>query len=334
MHFWRSLLTTSAGMLYATLLQATTFDITPDTKMVGENFTVKVEYNDTFATIARRHDVGYYELVDANPHVDPWQPEDGTEVLIPNQFILPQGARNGIIVNLAELRLYYYATDGKTVTTLPIGIGTEMWPTPLTKGVIVSKTKNPSWIVPESIMREHEERGDYLPAVVPPGPDNPLGDYKMKLSIPGYMIHGTNRPEGIGRRITHGCMRMYPEDIENLFNQVSVNTPVHIIHAPVKEAWVDNTLYIEMHTPLPEYPQGKKDLIGQLMTLMYAEGPGGNFQVDWAKVRAIAKNANGIPTPVGGLYQHVSADEDRASASASASENTSTEQTDDNEDIY
>lgn len=301
---------TSAMIMYAAILQATTFDITPDTKMVGENYTVKIEYNDTFSSLARRHNVGYYELVEANPHIDPWNPEDDAELLIPNKFILPPGARKGVIVNLAELRLYSFSPDGKTVTTFPIGIGSELWPTPLSAGTIVSKQKNPSWIPPESIKREHEERGDYLPDVVPPGPDNPLGDYKMKLSIPGYMIHGTNRPEGIGRRITHGCMRMYPEDIEILFNQVSVNTPVHIIHAPVKEAWVDNTLYVEMHTPLPEYPNGKTDLVGQLMTLMYNEGPGGNFQVDWAKIREIAKNANGIPTPVGGLYHQAATEED------------------------
>lgn len=307
--YWRTVLLSAAGILCASQLYATTFQITPETKMVGENFTAKVEYKDTFSSLARRYDVGYYELVDANPHIDPWNPEDGSTILIPNQFILPPGPRQGIVVNLAELRLYSYSSDGKTVSTYPIGIGSELWPTPLTEGKIVYKEKHPSWIPPESIKREHEERGDTLPDVVPPGPDNPLGDYKMKLSIPGFMIHGTNRPEGIGRRITHGCMRMYPEDIEALFNQSQVNTPVRIIHVPVKEAWVDNTLYVEMHTPLSEYPEGKRDLVSQLMSLMYEEGPGGNFQVDWAKVREIAKSVNGIPTAIGGLYQHASMEE-------------------------
>lgn len=297
----KTLLTVSASLMYAGWLQAATYDITPDTKIVGEIFTAKVQYNDTFDELSRRYDIGYYELVDANPHVDPWEPREGDTITIPSQFILPPGPRQGIVVNLAELRLYFYAPDGKSVSTFPIGIGSEVWPTPVTTGTVLQKKEHPSWYVPDSIMKEHTERGDYLPRVVGPGPENPLGDYALKLSIPGYLIHGTNMKTGIGRRITHGCMRMFPSDIKELFSMVSVGTPVRIIHVPMKEAWVDNTLYVEMHPALPEYEAPNVDLVGELMNAMYHEGPNGNFEVDWSKIRAMAKNANGIPTPVGGL---------------------------------
>jgi L,D-transpeptidase ErfK/SrfK len=297
----KTLLITSASIIYAGALNAATYDITPDTQMVGEVYTAKAEFNDTFDELSRRYDMGYYELIDANPHVDPWEPREGTTIVIPSQFILPPGPRQGIVVNLAELRLYYYSPDGKSVTTFPIGIGSEVWPTPVTTGTVLQKKENPSWYVPDSIMKEHTERGDYLPKVVGPGPENPLGLYALKLSIPGYLIHGTNMKAGIGRRITHGCMRMFPSDIKELFGMVSVGTPVRIIHVPMKEAWVDNTLYVEMHPALPEYEAPNVDLVGELMNAMYHQGPTGNFQVDWSKIRAMAKSANGIPTPVGGL---------------------------------
>ncbi len=294
---FKSLILTGLSLGYALSLHASTYDITPGTTMVGENFQTKVEYNDTLADIARRYDVGYYELVDANPHIDPWAPEEGETILVPREFILPPGPRDGITVNLAELRLYYYPAGGKQVATFPIGIGSEVTPTPLVNGTVTGKVKNPSWYVPDSIMKEHKERGDSLPRIVPPGPDNPLGQYKLTLSIPGYLIHGTNRPAGIGRQITHGCMRLYPEDIEQLYNLVPVGTPVHVVHIPVKQAWVDNTLFVEIHHPLPGYPLQKSDLVNQLMSAMYKEGP--QFHADWAKVKEITKNPNGIPTPVG-----------------------------------
>jgi L,D-transpeptidase ErfK/SrfK len=239
--------------------------------------------------------------VDANPHIDPWEPKEGTELVIPRQFILPPGPHDGITVNLAELRLYYFSPDGKTVTTSPIGIGSELTPTPIVDGKVIGKTKHPSWYVPDSIMEEHEERGDSLDRVVPPGPDNPLGDYKLTLSIPGYLIHGTNHSSGIGRRLTHGCMRMYPNDIEYLFNHVAINTPVHIIHAPVKYAWVDGTFYVEMHQPLAEYEEGKTDLVKELMNMIDKNGPTNPFNVDWANVKQMSKYPNGIPTAVGGI---------------------------------
>ncbi|MFI4956673.1 MAG: L,D-transpeptidase family protein [Gammaproteobacteria bacterium] len=317
---WKTLLVTSASFIYAATLHAITYDITPDTKMVGEVFTARVEYNDSFNDLSRRYDIGYYELVDANPHIDPWSPREGASILIPSQFILPPGPHQGIVVNLAELRLYYFSPDGKSVTTFPIGIGSEVWPTPTTTGSVLQKKEHPAWYVPDSIMKEHEERGDSLPRVVPPGPENPLGDYALKLSIPGYLIHGTNMPGGIGRRITHGCMRMFPEDIKTLFGLVSVGTPVRIIHVPMKEAWVDNTLYVELHPALPEYEAPNVDLVGELMNAMYHEGPGGNFQVDWSKIRAMAKSANGVPTAVGGVYRQVGDAEDGSSVSSNANE--------------
>jgi L,D-transpeptidase ErfK/SrfK len=233
--------------------QAAEFDISPDSDVVGEVLQIQAAYEDTFVRLARRYNVGFEELRDANPGVDAWLPGEGTTIIIPTSYVLPQVERRGIVINVPELRLYYFP-DGPTgrVITHPISIGRMDWATPLGRTSVVAKAENPSWYPPESIRIEHAARNDPLPRVVPPGPDNPLGKYALRLGIPGYLIHGTNKPAGLGMRVSHGCIRMFPEDIEVLFDDIPTGTPVTIVNQPVKLGWGSDGLYLEAHAPLEE----------------------------------------------------------------------------------
>lgn len=233
-------------------VNATTFNLADEkTRIVGHNLVVLSHKEDTLLDIARRFDVGYNEIVTANPDLDPWLPGTGKRVLVPNRFILPDAPHKGIVINLAEMRLYYYPPKKKNqlqqVITHPIGVGREGWTTPLGKTRIIQKKKDPTWTPPASILAEHLEKGDPLPKVVPAGPDNPLGAYAMRLGMPGYLLHGTNRPFGVGMRVSHGCIRLFPEDIESLFGIVAVNTPVEILYQPYKAALDGTDLYLEAH---------------------------------------------------------------------------------------
>jgi L,D-transpeptidase ErfK/SrfK len=212
---------------------ATTYALPkPEDAVIGEIQYITSRYEDTLMELGRKYGVGYEEMVSANPGVDPWLPGEGTRITIPTRFVLPVAPRNGIVVNLPEHRIYYYPAtkkgEGGTVQTYPISIGKMDWKTPLGKTRVVNKQVKPIWFPPESVRKEHEENGEPLPKAVPPGKDNPLGEFAMRLGIPGgsYLIHGTNKPEGIGMDVTHGCMRMFPEDIEVFFKAVPVQTPV------------------------------------------------------------------------------------------------------------
>lgn len=207
--------------------------------------TYTIRDKETLILLARVYDVGYNEISDANRNTDPWVPVRGTDILIPNSWLLPEVLDKGIIINLAELRLYYffYIEDRKYVLTYPVGIGREGFNTPAGTYNITLKVKDPVWNVPEDIRKEKPE----LPAFVPPGPDNPLGRYWLQLSVNGYGIHGTNMPYGIGRRVSHGCIRLYPEDIELLSKFVVPGTPVKIINEAVKVGMHNNDVYIEVH---------------------------------------------------------------------------------------
>ena len=216
--------------------------------VIGSVTTVRARYEDTLLDIARRTNIGQDHMQRVNPDVDRWLPGDGTIVTVPSQHILPRGPRTGLVLNLPEMRMYYYPPkkpgQPAQVQTYPMSIGRMDWATPLGVTKIVEKTKNPTWTPPESIRREHAAKGDPLPRVVPAGPNNPLGEYKMRLGIPGYLIHGTNKPQGVGMRVSHGCIRMLPEDIEKLFPQIPTGTPVTIVNQPVKAGWYGGKLYL------------------------------------------------------------------------------------------
>ncbi len=286
----------------AVLAAADTFVLAPDGQLVGAVATVSASQADTLTDIARAHGLGYEEIVWANRGVDIWLPGEGTAVTLPKGFILPGLSREGIVVNIAEYRLYhYYSQNGRQmVATFPISIGRMDWSTPIGRWAVTAKQKDPSWYPPESIRKEHIEDGrGELAKVVPPGPDNPLGRYAMRLSASGYLIHGTNRPVGVGMQVTHGCIRMYPEDIEWLFPQISVNTPVTIMNQPYKFGWQGNDLYLEVHPPLEDdrlTRDREMTALTEQYVLLTRDRPA---RIDWQAVEEAYRRRDGIPVIVG-----------------------------------
>lgn len=271
-------------------------------EVVGVTTTVAASREETLLDIARRHDIGQDEIVLANPSVDRWLPKDGAEVTLPTAYILPRAERKGLVLNVPEMRLYYYPPrsfgEAGVVYTYPVSIGRMDWSTPLGITRVVEKTQDPSWRPPGSIMAEHAADGEKLPEVIPPGPNNPLGKFAFRLGLPGYLIHSTNKPFGVGMRVTHGCVRMYPEDIEALFPMVSVGTQVAIVNQPIKLGWLGDRLYIEIHPPLEE-EQGEDELQKRVRDLLQAESERRRLVLDEAALNEALKLHNGIPMPIG-----------------------------------
>ena len=258
---------------------------------------------DTLLDIGRRYNVGYEELTLANPGVDPWIPGDGTLVVIPSRYVLPDTPRTGIVLNLAEMRLYYFPdpldAPRRRVITHPISIGQVGWSTPLGTTKIVAKVENPAWYPPASIRAEAEANGEPLPLMVPAGPDNPLGTHALAFEKKGYLIHGTNKPFGLGMRVSHGCVRMYPEDIISLFQAVPVNTPVHVVNQPVKTGWRDGVLYVEAHPAAGELELGETPEAGDAMHQVVAmTSPEQSKHIRWEQVTAVVETLTGIPYAV------------------------------------
>ncbi|MCG7599065.1 L,D-transpeptidase family protein [Halomonas sp. McH1-25] len=268
--------------------------------VVGEIQVVKAAHEDTLFSIGHRYGVGYEEIRRANPDVSVWIPGEGTEVVIPSRFILPQGPREGIVVNVAEMRLYYYPKPAQgelpIVETYPVSVGRMDWKTPLGQTQITAKAKDPAWYPPASIIKEHAEQGDMLPSVVPPGPDNPLGQFAMRLGIPGYLIHGTNKPLGVGMRVTHGCIRMLPEDIERLFPKVPVGTQVRLINEPFKLGWTpEGALFVQTYPSLEESEDTPVSRITDALDAVTSAVKGKRYPVDYAKLRNEIENPSGVP---------------------------------------
>ncbi len=275
------------------------FEMFDGENMVGSLAAIETRENDVLPDIARHFGLGYNDISIANSSVSPWKQEPGSRVFLPLQFILPDSPHKGMALNLANMRLFFYPKKqpGK-VYTYPVGIGRQGWNTPMGQTSIVAKDANPSWTVPESIHREHAEKGDSLPKVVSSGPDNPLGLYAMRLGFPGYLIHGTNKPYGIGMQISHGCVQLYPEDIEVLFKKATVGMPVRIIHQPYLTAWHQNMLYLEAHEPLSKWANDKPNLKKQVIKQLHEVSAKKGVAVDWDKVERILQRSDGIPTPI------------------------------------
>jgi L,D-transpeptidase ErfK/SrfK len=262
--------------------------------VIGVPFYVKADSKHTLLDIGRHHGLGYDEMEQANPDVDMWVPRGGEDVLVPTQHVLPNAPRNGIVLNLAEKRMYYYRSPTE-IETFSAGTGRDGWETPVGSYTIIEKIKDPTWTPPESIRREHAAKGDILPAVVPAGPDNPLGQFALRLSNPSYLLHGTNKPWGVGMQVSHGCTRMYPEDIERLFGQVEKGTPVTIVDQPYKVGWLGDQLYLEVNA---HSDAAKGRSVKEIIPTSIANADG--VVVDWDEVRrAQAENA-GLPRVVGG----------------------------------
>jgi L,D-transpeptidase ErfK/SrfK len=283
------------------------FPLSEDDAVVGELQVTKVEGEDTFSDIARRFNLGYEELVRANPGIDPWLPGEGREIVLPTQYVLPSAPREGLVINVAQLRVFYFpkAAEGEqaTVITHPIGIGKVGWSTPEGTTKVTGKQKNPVWTPPASVRKEHREAGDPLPARVPPGPDNPLGAYKMTLGWPSYLIHGTNKPYGVGMRSSHGCIRFYPEDIEQLFGEIPVGTKVTVVNQPLVLGWHRDAMYLQAFPVLEddtrEHPSGADAVLKAGITdEMWQRAKAHNSVVDLALVDALVAKPRGIALPV------------------------------------
>ncbi len=271
--------------------------------LIGEVVYTKAELTDTLLDIGRRHGFGYFDMKLVNPDVDTWLPGDGQDVVIPSQFILPHAPRTGIVMNVPEMRLYYYPPKKKNqpqeVITYPLGVGREGWNTPYITTKIVEKKKHPNWYPPASIRKEHEEAGDPLPKIVKAGPDNPLGDYAMRLGQPEYLIHGTNKPYGVGMRVSHGCIRLYPEDIEALYENVSLKTPVKIINQPYKVGVKDEVIYLEAHPFLEEDKEQFENNLTSVVSMLVQFADDRDYEIDWATAYDAINNPTGVPVVIG-----------------------------------
>lgn len=273
------------------------FFVKKEDDVIGRLAFIRLEKEDTLPDIARHFSLGINTVSAANPGIDIWVPEDGERILLPLSFILPDAERKGIVINLAAMRLFYFREDRKqlAVSTYPIGVGTTERPTPMGQMYIVLKMFRPTWHVPASIAEDHRKKGDPLPAKVPPGPLNPLGEHALYLSKSGYLVHGTNKPTSIGLRATNGCIRLYPEDIKRLFESTSVKTPVNIVNQPYLVGQRDGIVHIEAHTPFEE--SGTTELEKAYAKLKNIEKKSGHA-LDWKRVREAVAEARGIPVPI------------------------------------
>lgn len=270
----------------------------PGDDLVGELAVVVAREQDTLLDIARQHDLGFNEIAAANPDIDPWLPGAGARVVLPSQFVLPAGPRTGIVINLEQMRLFYFigtSANGGRVLTHPIGVGVEYGATPLGSTRVIRKAVDPTWRPPQSIRAARAAAGEILPEVVPPGPDNPLGRHALYLGFPGYLVHGTNRPWGIGMRVSGGCIRMYPEDVESLYPQVPLGTPVRIVSEPFAVGRSRGMPYLQVFAR-PERDEGNRSYTPLIEALIRA-APGA--ALDWDRVLRTAKEQRALATPVG-----------------------------------
>jgi L,D-transpeptidase ErfK/SrfK len=289
------------SVMSADCAQATVYTLSsPDAAVVGEDQTVVTVYEDTLYDLARKFSLGSEELIRVNPGVDPWLPGAGKTLIVPGRHILPPGPREGIVVNLPEHRLYYYPKPKRggpvEVITYPVSIGKMDWRTPLGTTRVISKQKNPTWYPPESVRKEHAEAGDPLPASVPSGPDNPLGLFAMRLAAGNgtYLIHGTNNPIAVGLAVTHGCIRMYPDDVAALFPLIAVGTSVRLINEPIKVAWVDGELLLEAHPPVDAQGQSFEPNIDQFAEMLRAAVGETTVAIHWDYAREVLQKADGV----------------------------------------
>jgi L,D-transpeptidase ErfK/SrfK len=293
------------------------FEIDPDhDDVIGTVQVTVAAAEDTLPDIARRFNVGYEEIVRANPGVDPWLPGAGREIVVPSQFVLPNAPREGIVINLAAMRLFYFPpkiVDGKKVArapgekqvvyTHPIGVGKVGWRTPEGTTKVTLKQKDPTWRPSAAVRREHAENGDPIPAVVPPGPDNPLGKYKFNLGWPSYLIHGTNKPYGVGLRSSHGCIRLYPEDIEKLFGMVTVGTPVRVVNQPYVFGWHEGQLFVQAFEVFEDdkrdWKNGRQKLIAKTLTpRIQKELKERGEEIDMAAIESLSDQPRGLPVAI------------------------------------
>jgi len=289
------------------------YDLKHDSTVVGEIKNITINYSESVPDIANRFKTGYQDLLIANPDSHNWMPEINSKYVIPSMYILPQKNYNGIILNLAELRLYYYMPpsdlyEGTRVLTYPVGIGRLDWKTPLGETFIRYKVKNPDWYPPKSIIKEHEDDGEILPRIVKSGPNNPLGSYALKLNVDGgYLLHGTNKKYGVGMKVSHGCIRLRNDDIKTIFHNVSIGTKVKIVDIPIKIGTYKNFLYMEVHAFNNQevYSNNQinflttNNIYKPVKPVMKFLDANPDYKVNWKNVFKAYKESNGIPVIIG-----------------------------------
>lgn len=271
-----------------------------ETDLIGQIRHHVVAGDETLLEIARANSIGYVEMRAANPGVDPWLPGAGREVMIPSRHILPDAPRTGIVVNTGDMRLYYFPENGGPAQSFAIGIGQQADAIPTGRTRIARKREHPAWTPTADARR----RDPTLPRVMAPGPWNPLGDYALDLGWDAYLIHGTNAPWGIGRRVSGGCLRLYPENIEYLYGLVHVGTRVTVVDQPVKAGWAEGVLYLEVH------PSGEvADRIEQtgevgdappadVVAVVLAAANSHDILLNWRAIRRAAQERRGVPVPI------------------------------------
>lgn len=265
--------------------------------VIGSTRFYQVQKKDTFLDIARFYDLGYNEITEANPGVDPWIPKPGQMILLPTEWILPDVEFKGVVVNIPEMRLYYFrpsAAGTVIVTTFPVGLGRDDWRTPEGKFRIRGKTVNPTWVLPESIKAEHRRDGKPAPDFIAGGaPDNPLGKYRLELTLPLYGIHGTDIPWGVGMQVSHGCVRLYPEDIERLFPVVPLGAPGEFVYQPVKVGVRDGHVFVEVHKDIYNMTPGP-----YRESLRLIDKFGLRSRADFDRVKRAVLEQSGVPMDV------------------------------------
>jgi L,D-transpeptidase ErfK/SrfK len=284
------------------------FEVAPDDDVIGVVQIVTASKEDTLTDIARRFNVGYEEILRANPKVDPWLPGEGRPIVVPTQFVIPNAPRTGVVINIAAMRLFYFpphkSGEPQVVITHPIGVGKMGWATPEGVTKIVRRQADPTWRVPTSVIKEHRENGEELDKVIGPGPDNPLGRYAFYLQWPSYLIHGTNKPAGVGLRSSHGCIRLYPEDIAQLFDMVPLGTQVRVVNQPFVFGWHEGQLYMQPYDVLEDDKRNwnKKitpKLLGKTLTASQTKAlKAHNEQVNWDLATSLSQEPRGLPVPV------------------------------------
>jgi L,D-transpeptidase ErfK/SrfK len=293
------------GLVLQARVRAAEYPLTDGVTVVGEDQVVTTVFEDTLYDLAYKYGVGSEELIAVNPGVDPWVPGAGKQITIPGRHILPSAPPDGIVVNLPEHRLYYYpkAKRGapRVVITYPVSIGRLDAATPLGLTHVISKDKDPTWFPTASVRAEHLRNGDPLPPTVPPGPKNPLGKFRIRLAAGQgtYLIHGTNNPLAVGMPVTHGCIRMFPDDVAALFPMVAVGTAVHLVNEPVKVAWVDGELLLEAHPPVDAEGQPIAPDLEAFSALLRAAVGDSDLATNWDLARDVLQKANGKIESVG-----------------------------------
>jgi L,D-transpeptidase ErfK/SrfK len=271
----------------------------PPSDLIGKTQSYVTTSDDTLMDIARRYNLGFTELMAANPGTDPWVPGVGKKLVIPTGHLAPRAKHEGLVLNLSDQRVYYFPADG-VARSMPVGIGRQGWSTPLGRTVVKRKKADPTWFIPKSIRDEDPE----LPKAIGPGPDNPLGRHAIYLGWPSYLFHGTNKPSGVGRRASHGCVRMYPEDIEQLFSTIAIGTPVTVVDQAAKIGWHEGELLLEVH---PSQNQADRveagesfppEPVRELEYLLIDAANDKASRLDWQKIRQAVRERRGIPVSV------------------------------------